>query len=184
MSFSEIDFIELPYPVQSQVQTLQQTIIFDDIGGNFLDSDFLKNPIFRLQVLRPQQFKIKVELDRSAYVMLYLVKDINQGNFHQSEDCLSLPFVNFLDAVNPKFYFQGISCLCVELEVGNYFVVVSIQSITKKILETPQNFCFEVSSTPNLDFVYLPGQIYKKNKPNPHFDNTEDSFILSRSITN
>lgn len=137
MSFSEIEFIELPYCVSSQIETLDQQITFGDVGGNFLDADFLRNPTFRLRVLRPMQYSIRVELDRSAYVMLYLVKDSNSNQAKESEDCLSLPFQNFLEASNPKFYFQGISSLDLDLEEGNYFLIASIQSISKKIMETP-----------------------------------------------
>ena len=86
------------------------------------------------------QYNFRVELDRSAFVMLYLVKDSQTEGSKESDDCLSLPFQNFLEAWNPKFYFQGISCLDLELPTGNYFLIVSIQSITKKIMESPQKF--------------------------------------------
>jgi hypothetical protein len=101
---------------------------YEDIGGNLLDFNFLNNPTYKITVYKPMHYKIQVELDKSAYVMLYLVKSNvqNQQNQNLDEDCTNLPLSAFVNSNNPGFYFQGISHLKAELEQGDYYLIVSI----------------------------------------------------------
>lgn len=138
MSFCKIDVVEIPFPVLKHYQRMVTDVEEQEFGGTFQNPNYLKNPMFIVDVVEQMSFQFKIELSNpEVNCMICLI-----GIDTDLEDPRHVNYDYYLKQANPGMYNMGVSELNCLLEVGRYLLVCALQSNNK----TPCKLHVHVSS--------------------------------------